>query len=802
MKGIYSGFILVFFSSFVFSTTPAKFNNGLIGFIENKGQIHDQNNKPTPEVKYLLCTAGINVQLKTNSFSYDSYSIEERKKEIDPLDKRKKDTENIYHFHRVDVEFIGSNTTPEIISEGASLNSYNYYTVGLNDQGIRANSFSKITYKNLYPNIDLEFVTSVEKVKYNFILHSGADISQIKWQYKGAENTELKEEKISIKVAQGSFYETIPESFFTHQNSKSKKKIIKINYKKSASNVYGYDSQKTLKINSGETLTIDPTLQLLWATYYGGNGDEWLWNVCSDQLGNTYYSGTSASTNAMASTGAYQVTYGGGAYDAIVIKFDPSGNRIWGTYYGGYGDDEGYGLTIDKSNNLYLSGLTTSTISIATIGSHQTNYGGGVYDVFLVKLTSSGSIVWGTYYGGSGDDRSFFCHTDTLGNVYLSGATSSTNSISTPGSHQVTYGGGTYDGFLAKFNTNGVRQWATYYGGTGEDAGQSPDVDYNNNVYLTGYTKSTLSISTSGSHQFGYGGGEDIFLVKFNSNGVRKWGTYSGGSGNDVAVSIACDSLGYVYITGTTNSKDSISTLTTHQPIYGGCNTSTGCYGDAFLIKFDSIGVRQWGTYYGGNRDEGGYFCLTKGPYVYMCGTTMSGSAIATPNTYQLNNPSLYVDMMLVKFTSSGARLWGTYFGANFGDFAYGMVIDPFEYIYLCGENTGNFLVTAGAYQTTPGNASTTEGAILKFRELAISTGFEESHSALDNLNIFPNPFNNKITIVSNGTKQNVQVFDIRGSLVYNSSIENEKNEIDLSKQPPGIYFIKIGSLTRKIIKE
>ncbi|HRD40350.1 MAG TPA: SBBP repeat-containing protein, partial [Bacteroidia bacterium] len=212
-------------------------------------------------------------------------------------------------------------------------------------------------------------------------------------------------------------------------------------------------------------------------------------------------------------------------------------------------------------------------------------------------MTNGGALIWSTYYGGSGDDRGFFCQLDTLGNIYLAGPTSSSNSISTIGSHQPSYGGGSYDGFLVKFNTNGVRQWATYYGGSGEDAPQSCAVDFKNNPYLTGYTKSTNSISTISSHQVGYGGMQDVFLAKFNPSGVRQWATYYGGSKNDLATNVTCDSLGNTYITGWTGSVDSISTLGSHQPIYGGCDPITGCYGDAFVTKFDSTGVRQWGTY-------------------------------------------------------------------------------------------------------------------------------------------------------------------------------------------------------------
>jgi hypothetical protein len=100
--------------------------------------------------------------------------------------------------------------------------------------------------------------------------------------------------------------------------------------------------------------------------------------------------------------------------------------------------------------------------------------------------------------------------------VYLGGETGSTNAIATEGSHQSSYGGGDWDAFLVKFNSSGVRQWGTYYGGSNWDLGRSVAVDGSWNVYLGGWTYSTNAIATTGSHQSSYGGGDwDAFLVKF-----------------------------------------------------------------------------------------------------------------------------------------------------------------------------------------------------------------------------------------------------------------------------------------------
>ena len=141
-------------------------------------------------------------------------------------------------------------------------------------------------------------------------------------------------------------------------------------------------------------------------------------------------------------------------------------------------------------------------------------------DAFLVKFNSAGTRQWGTYYGGSNDDLGRSCATDSSGNVYLAGETNSITSVSATGAHQLAKGL-LADGFIAKFNSSGVRQSGTYYGGSSNDEIQSCATDPSGNVYLVGKTVGgidSLTIATTGSHQNVYGGGMgDAFLVKFDS---------------------------------------------------------------------------------------------------------------------------------------------------------------------------------------------------------------------------------------------------------------------------------------------
>lgn len=376
-----------------------------------------------------------------------------------------------------------------------------------------------------------------------------------------------------------------------------------------------------------------------WATYYGGSENDKGISCALDASGNVYMIGTTSSTSGIATAGADETTVN----DGFLVKFNSSGVRQWGTYFEGTGN----ACTTDASGNIYIVGLTNSTSGIATAGAHQTVMSGSG-DAFLVKFNSSGVKQWGTYYGGpytlaSGMETGLSCATDALGNVYMTGHTPSTSGIATAGAHQTIYGGSSTDAFLVKFNSSGVIQWGTYYGGAGVDIGYSCATDASGNVYMAGDAQQqnlpASGISTIGAHQSAYGGGySDGFLVKFDSNGLRQWGTYYGGSLLDVSFSCATDASGNVYMSGNTQSSAGIATSGAHQTTVNG----------AFLVSFNSSGVRQSGTYCGGIKNV----CTTDASgNVYMTGYTQSNSGIATAGAHQTaNGNSGYNDAFLLKF--------------------------------------------------------------------------------------------------------------------------------------------------------
>lgn len=336
------------------------------------------------------------------------------------------------------------------------------------------------------------------------------------------------------------------------------------------------------------------------------------------------------------------------------LIIDPSVS--WSTYYGGNGDDPIKEVETDLIGNIYAIGNTSSSNMIASSGYQNTL--GGVSDVFLVKFNSSGLRQWATYYGGSNDD-SFACLSlDLNGNIIVGGRTSSATNISFNGYKNTLSGAN--DAFIVKFNSSGIRKWATYYGGNGEESASSVDADQNGNIFFAGETKSTSNIS-SGGHQNTFGGGTfDAYLVKLDSSGNRIWATYYGGAQNDAFVDCEVDKTGNVYISGQTSSTNNV--------FYNGHQNNLGGGSDLFLAKFNTNGIRQWATYYGGSGSElqgsTGKSCeIDQNNNVFLYGGTYSNSGISYLG-YQ-NSLSGNLDGFIAKFDSTGSRVWGTYYGGN-----------------------------------------------------------------------------------------------------------------------------------------
>jgi hypothetical protein len=224
-----------------------------------------------------------------------------------------------------------------------------------------------------------------------------------------------------------------------------------------------------------------------------------------------------------------------GTSNVFIVKYNSSGVGQWSSRIAGTVNDRGYGVAVDSSNNIIVTGFYTGIATIINPGGiifgTLPNSGGGVTnDVFIVKYNSSGFGIWATRIGGANNERGQGVTVDSLNNIIVTGyyALNTITIYNAPGGTVSTLptltNSGTNDVFIVKYNSSGIGQWATRIAGTADDTGNSITVDSNNNIIVTGYySSSPVTIyNTPGTLVAGTlvnTGLYDVFLVKYMSNG-------------------------------------------------------------------------------------------------------------------------------------------------------------------------------------------------------------------------------------------------------------------------------------------
>jgi len=257
---------------------------------------------------------------------------------------------------------------------------------------------------------------------------------------------------------------------------------------------------------------------LIYSTYLGGSGGDQGNGIAVDREGNAYVTGFTSSTNFPGtSTSTIQPTNGGGG-DAFVSKLNEDGSAlVYSTYLGGTGNDQGFGIAVDREGSAYVTGFTSSTnfpgTSTSTI---QPTFGGGG-DAFVSKLNEDGTaLVYSTYLGGSGFDLGFGIAVDRKGNAYVTGQTASPN-FPTKNALQPS-NGGDVDAFVSKLNEDGTALvYSTYLGSSGFDQALGIAVDREGNAYVTGQTTSPNFPTKHPLQPTFAGGGTDAFVSKISS---------------------------------------------------------------------------------------------------------------------------------------------------------------------------------------------------------------------------------------------------------------------------------------------
>ncbi|MDP9159993.1 MAG: SBBP repeat-containing protein [Acidobacteriota bacterium] len=501
---------------------------------------------------------------------------------------------------------------------------------------------------------------------------------------------------------------------------------------------------------------------LIYSTYLGGSGKDVPAGVAVDSGFNVYVAGTTTSTDFPVSAGAFQASALSAGPHVFVSKLNSTASAVlYSTYLSGNGADNATGLAVDPGGRAYVTGTTTSP-AFPTSGGFPVTTGTfqsapkAVNQFFLSRLdpgqTGAASLLYSTYIGGSTPSNGVTIGggiaVDTNSSAYITGGTNFTD-MPVLNASQGTNNGGV-DAFVGEFlfpsnGTQPTRNYLTYFGGSGDEAGYAIAVDASFSAYITGSTTSTNVTVPTGTTAFqaANGGGIDAFVAKFGNLTLTttsptgtvplNYFSFLGGSGTDIGLGIAVDTIGGARVTGWTNSGN-FPTLNVPSGL--------GASGlpDAFAARIETTATSattagNYSTYIGGNgSDVGTSVAVDSTGASYVAGETSSSNfPVLTPFQGSLNGPSdafvtrlgpLVNLSMTATATPSpvgvGNQVTFTYTIINHGDFVSGVtftdVLPPATSAVFvsataspgqCGQTAGTVTCTLGALNTTASSTTT-----------------------------------------------------------------------------------------------
>jgi hypothetical protein len=391
------------------------------------------------------------------------------------------------------------------------------------------------------------------------------------------------------------------------------------------------------------------TPQHVWSQRFGDASGQHSFNVAVDAAGNSVITGYFFGA----------VDFGGGTLtsagdaDIYVAKFDADGNHLWSYRFGDTTWQYPYDVAFDGSGNVVVVGGFAGTVNFG--GSDLT--GAGSLDAFIVKFTANGSHLWSQRFGDSNLQEAEGIAIDDGDNVCVSGNFKGA----------IDFGGGTltsagtYDIFLAKFNSSGAHQWSKRFGDGSEQAALDVAVDGLQNVYITGHFWSTVDF---GGGTLTSAGSSDTYLAKFNSGGAHVWSQRFGDASGQVGYSVASDAFHNVVVTGTVRGTVDFG---------GGILTSAGS-ADVFVAHFDQNGTHRWSKRFGdASFDIGNSLAVDERNNVWITGRFVGDIDFGGDTLSAVGLDDVY----LAGFDLNGTHLWSDRFGDSSDQYGQGIATGP-----------------------------------------------------------------------------------------------------------------------------
>lgn len=521
---------------------------------------------------------------------------------------------------------------------------------------------------------------------------------------------------------------------------------------------------------------------------------------------------------------------------------------VWAKSGSSLNNDEGTAIDHDSEGNIYMVGQFYLNVTFGSISLNSNGYD----DMFIVKYSPSGNVIWAKNFGGSIGEKATCISIDNNDNVFVGGYFNS-SSISFDGfTVNESPSNSSSDIFLIKLSTNGNVQWAKGFGGNNGDSPQEIATDANGNIFMTGGFDSN-SVSFGSFTLTSLGAGHTVvYVVKFNPQGNPIWGKTAGGStSTDIGYGITTDPNDNVIITGTYNSPTITFGNITLTSIgatncfltkydnsgnviwaksFGGeafdyslkiqtdmnsniylagnffsflctfgnesiSNSNTAEHkADVFVAKYDANGNSLWAKSAGGlMNDMGVNLTLDNNGGVYITGWFTSSSITFGNTTLNKFSPGTYNDIFIAKFDDFGNNLWAMSEGCN-------SFIQPYD---IMSNATGELFIT-GYFQCDTMHLGSNELINSSFNnesylgKINNILGIDEINEN-ESFNIAPNPFDKETTInfYEEQNNLNIKIIDLLGNVAFNTVFSGKNLIIEKGKMKPGIYIIQTSNATK-----
>jgi hypothetical protein len=486
-------------------------------------------------------------------------------------------------------------------------------------------------------------------------------------------------------------------------------------------------------------------------------------DVITDNLGNTYAVGDFEGTLSINS-----VTITSDEYtDVFIAKFNSLGQLLWLKRFGGIGQDNGYGISIDEPGDLYITGSFTDSL----IEGDDTLTSLGSADIFLAKYNSGGDLLWSKSWGGTHADAGSGIQI-TNNRIYITGNFAQTIDFNISA---LTSSGGS-DIFLTKSDTSGVILWAVKAGGSSSEFAGSLTINNKNTIHISGFSGSPIMYFSSLLCT-----NPDIYVAQYDTNGTPQWVRGVQCNGPLYGGYVASDTSGNAYLAGYLMSQDNVSF---------GSITLNKSY--AFIAKYNPTGSIQWAKEIStANTGDGAYnVAVDSDKNIYVAGYYDFWGVFGSDTVYTHGS----WDATVTKLDSNGNHVWSAVGGGGTFDNAYALALD----------NNGSVVVTGVLASSInyfgPHTINNSGGQNMFVAKLSQTTGLPVIQGNNKLLSVYPNPANGLIYIKGLKKDAEYSIRDIRGLVLQKGLTKN--NAIDVKDLPVGMYLLNISNEVHKVVKQ